>query len=188
MRTPAENKGTTAPGTTPRTCPLCTRPVSHYGCRHVPLGWFCLADGLKIDPEGVIHPTPDPVGKREQEVIEQFAPLLAEAGSDVDAALEAYTQAQRAHSEAVLACAEAGVQDEHTPVVFGMQGPTQIGGPQRRVKAADRARLLGTEERLRQAREDTARHLQQARVRHHRLTSQHGDTRITARQRDRDSA
>src|SRR4051812_34059660 len=41
-------------------CQRCGRPLTDFGCRRVPLGEWCLRDGLWFqDPRAVIGPAPD---------------------------------------------------------------------------------------------------------------------------------
>jgi hypothetical protein len=58
----------------PATCPRCGRESTEYGCRSVPLGWWCLSAGLAQDPATFLHPSvaadpaaTDPAVKRARE-------------------------------------------------------------------------------------------------------------------------
>lgn len=173
--------------TTRETCHLCTRPTGLYSCREVPLGWYCLQQGLQVDQTRLIAPTPDSVGRREQKVIDEFAPLLAEHRTTVDNALEAYTVVQQVHHRALLEAQQAGCSGLKSSVVDSLGGVPVGSVPGRRKppSEAEKAKLGAAEEQARDALEEAEHKLSRARVRLNGLEQQHDHARRRARNSDR---
>jgi len=99
MRTIFANKAITPTGasftaTGSGRCPDCGQPAGRR-CREGSMGWYCWTSGkLRIDPDKLIHPTPDPIGPLEQAVIDSLAEPMASAQARVDAALVKFTETQ----------------------------------------------------------------------------------------------
>jgi hypothetical protein len=100
------------------TCKHCgaTRPI----CRKVELGWFCGQKGL-VDV-AVFGPDPDPIGPREQAVIDEYAPIIAEAGQRVDLTDMAYINAEAAWKDAYQAELDARQAEEDKPRLINRLG------------------------------------------------------------------
>lgn len=154
MRLSAENKAAS------ERCHRCGRPVG-YGakrCRPMPSGWFCWRDGLVIDPSKLLGPAPDPIGEAEQEVIDRFAPQIAEAQQAVDEALASYTMADMAHQRALIEATAAGA---NTGPRGAMLSPADY--PAREPTQARRHVLEAAESRLYRARSAAGERLGAAR-------------------------
>lgn len=92
MRTQVENKAAAA--ATGYECPQCGQ-VDRYGCREVPMGWFCIQDGLKVDSTRLVGATPDPTAQKvaDDPRVKAARVAVAEARAAYDEADETWTAA-----------------------------------------------------------------------------------------------
>jgi hypothetical protein len=160
-------------------CHKCGRVTGPNSCRQVSKGYFCLMTGLVFDPEAIIYPTIE-IGKHEQGVIDEFMPLVEEESKLTDAALEAFSSAQREHLKALTECALAGIQ---TSTV--MVGVTTDYVRARRLTEKDRQKLTAAEEDARENLEASEQGLARHRQRLSKLEWRFDVKRRAARDRDR---
>jgi hypothetical protein len=91
--------------TTTGTCEFCGRLLSDFGCRPVPLGFWCLAAGLQQDPRTILAQSPDPM----KAAVEQDRRVRS-AQAGYDKAMSRADQA-RAEWERVVAAHAAADRD-----------------------------------------------------------------------------
>jgi hypothetical protein len=115
---------------TPR-CEHCGRPLSDYGCRAVPMGFWCLMAGLIQDPRTIIAPSEDP-----RKALVETDPQVMKAKAEYQVAAE---EAERVRLEWEGVAAVAHVADQQrravvqTVLVDGeMQDWTPAGTPSAR--------------------------------------------------------
>lgn len=85
-----------------KACQYCGRPLSDYGCRPVPMGFWCLMVGLKQDPRTIIGPAPDPLKQIVEETreVKRAAETYERKVAEADKATSAWEQAALAHYRA----------------------------------------------------------------------------------------
>lgn len=147
MRDQVANKSMTLTST--GTCPSCGRPSTPYGCRDVPMGWWCIATGLKEDSSRWILPTRDPLTEAEQRTADAFAGPIADAERAVDEAMEWHAAAEQAHHRALLKARRAGVKDVSALVPLNSNDAHLMSSPlvtpEQREDAAEEERLARLE-------------------------------------------
>ncbi|MFE3925601.1 hypothetical protein [Streptomyces sp. YIM B13508] len=173
---------------TRKVCEYCNRAVGDLSCREVKLGWYCLMRGLVMDDSKLIHPTPEPVGRAEQKIIDEYAPLIADAERLVDARLAAFTAAQNAHLSALLECARTGTGTGRWHVVGVNEDLDVPWGRRKRLSAREQQRLIDAEEAAREAFEAAEDALVREKQRLTRIENRYGMLRSRARDQDRAAA
>lgn len=154
-------------------CSHCGRPIGQEveQCRPVRGGFYCWQRGYLIDMSQVVPYVPDPLNEREQAVVDEFAPKLAELEKRVDEHLAVFTTVEQSHRAALFAGAEIGI------------GPLLLPGRGTRpASARERKRAQALIDQLTQAREAAGARMQKARIKLHALQAQVDHRRRVARQ------
>jgi hypothetical protein len=115
----------------PAACPQCGRQSTEYGCRPVPLGWWCLSAGLAQDPASFIHSTRDPDPAATD-------PAAAKARSDEAAAQRDYDQAESVWVDTVAEHRAAELKIRSGPALYAADMspvmPDRDTGEERRLR------------------------------------------------------
>lgn len=177
MRLMPENKA----GAAGERCPHCRRPVGSgvEQCRPSPMGWWCWARGLVVDPSMLVVPAPDPVGAAEQAAIEEWAARIADAEKRVDERLAKFTVTEIAEGMRRREAAEVDAPPART--FMGSVGVWLRESTDGRVAAQEALTRL---EDATKARKTALARLASARVELHRLQDRREFDRQAARRLD----
>ncbi|WP_435068664.1 hypothetical protein [Amycolatopsis thermoflava] len=144
-----------------KTCPVCGGR-SHV-CRKVDLGWYCRAQGLKLDANGLDVPEPNPI-----DVAIGNDPELKAAALEEKLAQDAFTTAHGKWLETAQAHERAQRAMRETEGYVSPRDGRWYPGPHAKKNAKEAARLEPIKEELWKERERRGEDLIQARVNYQR--------------------
>jgi hypothetical protein len=139
--------------TTKTKCGHCGGPRSANGCRTstsrsgATVGEWCARGGglFQEHPDWTVHPTPAPISKAEQKIVDLYEPQVAEAQAVVDEAEQQYASASEEHYKALFALHRAGISPPRNNYILGVDADPWLS------RTADRGQLLQAEENAREA-------------------------------------
>ncbi|MCX4587469.1 hypothetical protein OOK40_31465 [Streptomyces sp. NBC_01481] len=190
MRRPREDKAAYA-DTKKCQHPRCERELTEYGCRVVRLGLYCQQYGLWQYHEHMLrHPAPDPIGKAEQDVIDEFAPQVEELSKLADEATKRFDEAQKSHFKVLLELGQSALEPSSpgAPALVHNEDFDASIIPRRRLSPRAARNLQDREEELRRDVDEAEQQLRKSRDKLSAAENRYESRRRWAKRKDREVA